>query len=205
MKKRIFWIFFLVISFWILKVKIFQGPVALADLFITGSTSLQDVEWKLPNTPLKRQTLLTHEVILSSPQKDAVLETYLFGELVGVRYKILELRSFFHWIGIQDPIEIEGVVSDYLSSDKKALYPSQFVSLSSPNKNLFRKGIYFLWEFFFYKGEGGLFVKRSSLKVEYFPLESTKGCHFHLLQDRSGSVSFVKFNPSIQANDLLSS
>lgn len=137
----------------------------IATLLITGKTSSEQVAWKTPSSSFEEKVLLTYEVILSIPGQ-AEKKEFFFGDLIGIRYKTLELYPFFHWIGFQDPIEIESLFSDYLSAEKRSRLPSKFVLIDDEKKIQF-----LLWKKMFHQAKSFFFVRRASLQSEYFPLE----------------------------------
>jgi len=150
----------------------------LATLNITGATSKEEVEWKNPHQPLQKEILPTHEVFFSF-HKEPIVKAFFWGDVIGVRYKTLELRSFFYWMGLSDIVEIEALSSDFVELELKLKYPSKVLPLERKNKSNFIKIYRSLWKNLFSESEGNFFIKRASLQVKYFPLDETNRS-FHL-------------------------
>lgn len=153
----------------------------IATLCITGKTSIEDVEWKLPFSPLQQKSLPTYEVILSIPGFPDKKE-FFFGEIIGVRYKTLELYHWLHWLGFENSIEIEALCSDYISNEKRKSLPCKTVHIEEE-----KKMHVFFWKHLFKKSKSFFFVKKATLKAEYFPLMPLKKRSFSLIY-KSGEL-----------------
>ncbi len=157
----------------------------LATLNVTGITSKEEVEWKNPYHPPQKATLTTHEVFFSF-HKEPLIKAFFWGDVIGVRYKTLELRSFFYWMGLSDIVEIEALCSNYVSLEKKLKFPSKVLPLEKKNKPTFIKIYRSLWKSLFNETESNFFVKRATLQIKFFPLdESNRSFH---LSSRNGKL-----------------
>jgi len=143
-----------------------------AYLYLPGASSLEVVEWKNPSLPLEKATLRTYEVFFSF--KKETLHDFFWGDLIGIRYKTLELRCIYRWIGFKDYVEYEALCSDYLDLDLKSKYPTKTVPIKASSK----KGIFSnLWKKLFNEGSSNFIIKRATLKIEYFPLNDKKSSY----------------------------
>jgi hypothetical protein len=150
----------------------------LATINVTGITSKEEVEWKNPEGPLQKETLPTHEVLFSF-HKEPLIKAFFWGDVIGVRYKTLELRSIFYWIGFSDIVEVEALCSDYTELEKKLKYPSKVLPLERKKASSFVKFYRSLWKKLFQDSENNFFMKRATLQIVYFPLDETNRS-FHL-------------------------
>ncbi len=157
----------------------------VATLTITGVTSTEEVEWKNPSLPLEKQTLPTHEIFFSFP-KETPIHAFFWGDLIGVRYKYLEFRSFFHWMGWSDFIEVEALYGDYLDLANKTKYPSKILPLAKQKGSGFTKIYRSLWNKLFSHSSENFFIQRATLQTEYFPLTETK--RSFLLSSQNGKL-----------------
>lgn len=144
----------------------------LGTLTITGVISQEEVEWKKPSLPLEKAVLPTHEVFFAFP-KEKQIHAFFWGDVIGIRYKVLEFRSFFHWMGCADFIEIEALCSDYMDLAKKQKYPSKILPLENTKASWGAKMYRSLWKKLFQNTSSNFFIQRASLHIEYFPLENT--------------------------------
>ncbi len=134
---------------------------------------MQDVEWKMANEPLKQAKLPSYEVeieFLNTKKTE-----FFLGEILGVRYKVLEISPWLHFFGCFDIIEIECIQSDYVSTEKIGKLPTTTIQIQQNRKGLdYLQWIF--WEKVFYHQKIRLFwVKSASIKSKYYPLVDLKG------------------------------
>jgi hypothetical protein len=170
--KRIFWF---VLSCFILSCVYLHvsKDSHIATLTITGITSTEDVEWKNPSSPLEKATLKTHEIYFSFP-KEKQVHAFFWGDLIGIRYKYMELSIFFHLMGFSDFIEVEALCSDYLNLKQKEKFPTKVLPIEKSTGTYFTKLYRSLWQKLFSGSSNeNFFIKRATLKTEYFLLTET--------------------------------
>ncbi len=141
-------------------------------LHITGNTQKEEVEWKFPNKHLEKKTLTGYEVEIDF-QGTKKTEVFL-GELIGIRYKKIELIPLLHLIGCNDPVEIQCIQSDYTSFEKIGSYPITTIRLEEAKKG-FDYVHSLIWKNIFYKKCDFFWIRSASIKTEYFPLVDEKG------------------------------
>lgn len=157
----------------------------LATLTLTGSISQEEIEWKNPLFPLEKAMLPTYEVFFSL-SKQKPIHAFFWGEVIGIRYKVLELHSFFHWIGWKDFVEIEALCSDYISLEKKQKFPSKVLLLENTNESKFANMCRTFWKRTFQEISRNILIQRATLKIEYFPLSDVS--HSFLLSYQNGKL-----------------
>lgn len=162
-----------------------QGEKILATLTVTGHTSPKEVEWKFPSSPLEKAILPSHEILFSFP-KEKEVHAFFLGDLIGIRYRTLELRSMFHWLGWKDIVEIEALCSDYLRLEDKQKYPTELLRIEKKHRGKVASFFRSSWEAIFYDRESSFFLQKASLQVEYFPMTKTKKTF--LLTYRDGKI-----------------
>ncbi|MBX9923525.1 MAG: hypothetical protein K2Y01_05385 [Rhabdochlamydiaceae bacterium] len=162
-----------------------RGEKALATLTITGHSSQKEVEWKLPSSPLQKALLPTHEVLFAFT-KEKEVHAFFLGDLIGVRYRVLELRSAFRWFGWKDIVEIEALCSDYLLLEDKQKYPTEILPVEKKRGGKFAAFFRTSWKNIFYSRENSFLMQKAALQVEYFPMRGTKKTF--ILTYRNGSI-----------------
>lgn len=136
-----------------------KGEKTLATLTITGNSSQKEIEWKLPSSPLQKAVLPAHEVLFSFP-KEKQIQAFFLGDLIGIRYKVLELRSIFHWLGWRDSVEIEALCSDYLLLEDKLKYPTETILLEKKRGGKLLSFFRSSWKNLFYNRERSFCYKK---------------------------------------------
>lgn len=132
---------------------------------ITSKTSVQEVEWKHPDSSPQKASLPAREVLFF--YEGTQIQDFYFGDLIGIRYKTLEIQPLWRWFGWKDQIELEALCSDYLDLREKMKYPTKVVLLQKTPQFFFSK----YWQKLFDEPEGNFILKRATLKVEYFSLK----------------------------------
>jgi len=144
----------------------------VATLTVTGVTSTEEVEWKTPYLPPEKAALKTYEIFFSFP-KEKPIHAFFWGDLIGVRYKYIELSAFFHWIGFSDFIEIEALYSDSLDPAEKEKYPTKVLTIKKSTGTYLTRLYRSLWKKLFSGSSANGFIQRAALKTRYFPLTDT--------------------------------
>ena len=170
--KRLFWLILICFVLSCIYLQLSKNTY-VATLTITGVTSTEEVEWKTPYLPIEKATLQTHEIFFSFP-KEKQVHAFFWGDLLGVRYKYMELSLFFHLMGFSDFIEVEALCSDYLDLTQKEKYPTKVLSIKKSTGSSFIKLYRSLWKKLFSGSSNkNFFIKRATLKTEYFPMNET--------------------------------
>ena len=161
-------VFFLFLVFLFNLFFLWQSPSEVARLVVTGNQEQEEVEWKMPSSPLQKKTLTAYEVILYTADQQEKAKTFFYGDLIGISYKTLELHPFLHFLGCKDLYELEVLESSYLRPENKRQLPTKCLPLLEEER-FFQT----LWKKLFFKQElmsSKLFIRKASLKTEYFPL-----------------------------------
>lgn len=152
--------FCLIAFFWMKTFGKCDSSIALITL--NGKISEEYVEWKNPYSSYTKATLPTYEVeLILLPKKD-IFKEFFFGDLLGIRFKLIELYPFLHWIGFKDLVVIDSLESDYIDLDKKRIFPCKSIAV--------QKSTSAFWESIFYNKLSPFWIKKASLKTEFFPL-----------------------------------
>lgn len=154
----------------------------LGKLTLTGHRSEEEIEWKLPSASLQKATLSTQEVLLLLPHTQEI-RAFFWGDVLGVRYKVLSFRPFFHWMGLHDSIEIEALCSDFLDLEQKQKFPSKFFPIEKQASSWKSRFAQTFWKKFFLKYTGNFFIENAFLRVEYIPL-GREARTFDLIEDQ---------------------
>ncbi len=150
-----------------------KTPSPIATLTFTGNTSIEVIEWKNPTLPLQKASFPSYEVLFSCSSKET-LSSFFWGDLIGIRYKLIKWRSFFHWIGCKDFIEIEALGNDYTNIDAKQKFPSKIIPLEEKHAAKWMSWTKSLWKKLFFDLSHNLFFSQASLHLQYFPLNGEK-------------------------------
>ncbi len=159
-----------------------RSEKTLATLTITGQSSRKEVEWKLPSSPLEKAILPTHEIFFSFADEPEI-HAFFLGDIIGVRYRTLELRPIFHWLGWRDIVEIEALCSDYLQLQDKQKYPIEILPLEKSRGGKIASFFRSSWKTLFYSREHSFLLQKATLQVEYFPMTQTKRTFFLTYHD----------------------
>lgn len=154
-----------------------RSEKTLATLTISGQSSLKEVEWKLPSNPLEKATLPTHEIFFSFADEPEI-HAFFLGDVIGVRYRTLELRPIFHWFGLRDSVEIEALCSDYLQLKDKQKYPIEMLLVEKKQGGKMISFFRSSWKKLFYSKDKSFLLEKATLQVEYFPMTQTKRTFF---------------------------
>jgi hypothetical protein len=169
----------------------------IVKVWIPGSSSSETVEWKNPYAKLQKTSLTTYEVqVQKIDSKMKQTGGYFFGDLIGIRIRVIYLHPILHFLGIQNPYDVDCLFSDYLSSEKKRNFPSKSldVQMFSNVPNFLYKASWALWETLFYQKLRLFFVQSAGIETQYFPLVDAKGAPFKgsylIMQSLHGMIPY---------------
>lgn len=102
-------------------------PVLLVE--VTGETATETVRWAPPNQPVREETLRTHRVLFRSPEGAPVAETWLYGDEVAVKGRVLRLAPILSAAGLPNLFELSFAHNGYRTAERHATYPHVAVPL----------------------------------------------------------------------------
>ncbi len=152
-----------------------QRPVL--QVTIPGHRIYTTTEWKLPSSSLKKAELATYEVDIHFIQSNTRIQSFLLGDLLAVRFRVLHLQPWLHWLGVYDPYWIDSISSDYLNPSQRLHLPTE--SIPIPKYTSFPRWLshaaWKLWESIFYDTFHLFFIENAALQTEHFPLVDSTG------------------------------
>ncbi len=114
-------------------------------------------------------------VRIESLSGDLLAEHTLHGDLVGMRTKIVRVKSFFAILGLSNLCKIEMLHSGYMSIRKMRSQPHEYEELSLTHQKMLSPLFEKLWERIFFEKASFFWIKSAVLQSTYFPLVDKKG------------------------------
>lgn len=162
------------------------GIVSLLSIICGGFTSLNEdkplvkvtmsgkrvkklVTWKNPEEPLKQEWLETAEVILETADHHSLGHYYLYGDLVGIRAKVIRFSPLLRFLGVSNLCRIESIYTGYSTSERHNRLPHEGHSI--PFSSHFYTAC---WEKLFYLSWKLPGIKSATLESNYLPLVDQK-------------------------------
>jgi hypothetical protein len=96
---------------------------------VTGETSSQRVRWAPPNQDVREEDLMTHRVVFRTPNGVPVGETWVYGDQVAVKGRVLRLSPVLNAAGISNLFELLFAHNGYATADRHNTYPHTAVPL----------------------------------------------------------------------------
>ena len=142
----------------------------IASLQLTGKIIKKRVEWKNPDGTVQNQLLDSVQVVITGNAGRELSSQYLYGDLVGVRAKIIRFPSFFNMLGIKNVCYIDALYNGYRSMERHNRFPHQGIALMPATTALGK-----IWEKVFYRDFDFFWIKAATLESHYFPLFEISG------------------------------
>src|SRR5262249_48803910 len=92
-------------------------------IIMTGATRMTHVDWKPPNGTPQSQDLTEYEVLIETPDEKPVAHTYLYGDQVAVKAKILRFRPEVNALGIHNLAHVEYIFNGYTTAERHNMLP----------------------------------------------------------------------------------
>lgn len=196
--KIVGWALFIFCCFIVLNFSLFNRlseDKAILKVVLTGNEGGEEIEWKSPKEALKRTYLPTYEVRLEKPDGRLVDTFYMYGDLIGIRAKVIRFAPFLNAIGVSNLYQLEAVYNGYRTVDRHNSFPTHArdITLSS-----IQDGLWNFWERLFVQQCHCSWIKSASLESSYFPLTDLGGKPIskeYLLTITSGGLSSIAFKP----------
>jgi hypothetical protein len=102
-------------------------PVLLVD--VTGETGGQTVRWAPPDQPAREERLSTHRVVFRTPDGVPVGETWMYGDQVAVKGRVLRLSPLLTAAGVPNLFELGFAHNGYATAERHAIGPHVAVAL----------------------------------------------------------------------------
>jgi hypothetical protein len=102
-------------------------PVLLVD--VTGETATRTVRWAPPDQPAREERQRVHRVVFRTPDGIPVAETWLYGDQVGVKGRVLRLSPLLSAAGVPNLFELLFAHNGYLTAERHATQPHVAVAL----------------------------------------------------------------------------
>lgn len=164
---------------------------------LTGMKEEEWVEWKNPQEALKSAYLPTYEVRLEKPDGKLLDSFFLYGDLVGIRAKVIRFTPFLNAIGIANIYQLETVYNGYSTSLRHNAYPACARPLNVSSSKL-QCILWNFWEKLFVQQCHSSWIKSAALESAYFPLADQHGepiCKDYLLTISAGGLSSIAVKP----------
>jgi hypothetical protein len=102
-------------------------PVLLVE--VTGETGTRTVRWAPPDQPAREEALRTHRVLFRVPDGTPVAETWLYGDEVAVKGRVLRLSPLLNAAGVPNLFELTFAHNGYATAERHASQPHVAVPL----------------------------------------------------------------------------
>jgi hypothetical protein len=100
-------------------------PVLLVE--VTGETGGRAVRWAPSDQPAREERLVTHRVIFRTPDGTPVAESWLYGDQVAVKGRVLRLSPVLNAAGLPNLFELLFAHNGYATADcRRALESAGF-------------------------------------------------------------------------------
>jgi hypothetical protein len=96
-------------------------PVLILD--VTGESRLERVAWQPPNQPPRVADLRAHRVVFRTPAGETVGETWLYGDEVAVKARVVRLAPWLNAAGLPNLLALEFVHNGYRTMARHADMP----------------------------------------------------------------------------------
>jgi hypothetical protein len=104
-------------------------PVLLVE--VTGETGSRVVRWAPPDQPAREEPQRTHRVVFRTPEGAAVSETWLYGDQVAVKGRVLRLSPVLNAAGVPNLFELLFAHNGYATAERHNTRPHVAVPLPS--------------------------------------------------------------------------
>jgi hypothetical protein len=105
-------------------------PVLLVE--VTGETASRIVRWAPPDQPMREETQRTHRVVFRTPAGEPVAETWMYGDQVAVKGRVLRLSPVLNAAGVPNLFELSFAHNGYATAERHATQPHLAVALPPP-------------------------------------------------------------------------
>lgn len=168
----------------------FADDIPLLKITCTGHVKQELVEWKNPTSSFQKKAVNAYEVTIESLNGGPIIKRFVYGDLVGIRAKVIRLKPWMNAIGLKNLYKIEGLYNGYTTVLKTNTSPLLAYELSS--SSLFYER---LWDKVFFQQIQSSFAKTATLESTYFPLVNPDGSPFigtFYLTMTSGGLSGIR-------------
>jgi hypothetical protein len=103
----------------------------IAHIEVTGETRPQTVRWAAPDQPMQEQKLVAHRILLRSaaPPREIIAESWLYGDQVAVKGRVLRLSPILNVVGIANLFELQFLHNGYFTAERHNQFPHQALPL----------------------------------------------------------------------------
>lgn len=94
---------------------------------LTGETRPQTVKFAPPDQPMREEHLTAHRILLrtAEPPHEIVAESWLYGDQVALKGRVLRLSPILNVAGIANLFELSFVHNGYFTAERHSLMPHQ--------------------------------------------------------------------------------
>lgn len=96
---------------------------------VTGETGVKAVRWAPPDRPPREERIETHRVIFRTPAGVRVAETWVYGDQVAVKGRVLRLSPLLNSAGVPNLFELQFAHNGYVTAARHDAYPHMAVEL----------------------------------------------------------------------------
>lgn len=143
----------------------FNDDQPVIKVSMTGNSKKEWIEWKNPKGSLHKAYLKAYEVHIETPEGKNLISTHLFGEVVGVRAKVIRFHPILNLLGMNNLCQIDALYNGYL-------IPNSEIPLYATG---IENKVWSFWEFLFFGKVNNFLIKCATLESNYFPLVDKKG------------------------------
>jgi hypothetical protein len=163
---------------------------------MSGRYQMQTVEWKDPEGSLQKRGLPAYEVILEEPDGRSYARSYVYGDQVAIKARVMRLRPFLNLLGVHNFCRIDYIYTGYTTVERFNSLPhlAQSVPARYPALRPFQDVFWQFWEREFYQQKRFLLLKSATMESTYFPLVKPDGMPFrgsYFLTMTAGGLSSV--------------
>jgi hypothetical protein len=143
----------------------------IATITLTGKRLKKWVEWKNPLTDFRQGWVDAYEVILKTPKGEVLGTYFLYGDLVGIRARVLHFHPIWNFLGVKNLCSIEAIYTGYDTMERHQLLPHLGFPIALTQSWMGR----ILWRHIFTHSLTLIGVERASLDSSFFPLHDERG------------------------------
>lgn len=144
---------------------------------MTGQQKVESLTWKNPSGTLNQKEFPSYEVRVETLDGKLVSSTYVPGEHVAIRAKVIRFKPIFIALGLDNMCSIEGLFNGYTTIEKTNALPVMGYSLPIKQKT-FTLFLAKWWHTLFFQEEESFLVKSATLESTHFPLVDRSGDPF---------------------------
>ncbi|MFY7842456.1 MAG: hypothetical protein ACOVOR_00330 [Rhabdochlamydiaceae bacterium] len=113
---------------------------------LTGSATLEELEWKNPYSPITKQKMLCSQVVIKDHQEHLLGVYNIPGDQIAVKIKIMAWHPFLRFIGLKNIYQIIGLHNGYHNFQDQHTKPFIFIEINTQKPPYLKRFFWKLWE-----------------------------------------------------------